>query len=88
MGRTYGVATDDVRYRTLTPESDVGTVNLEGSVTKIGASGGTLGFYGLAVPIAKQTITQLATTKTTTQLRAEVTAIENALAALGIITVD
>lgn len=54
----------------------------------LGRSGGKIGFYGLATPIAKQTITQLATTKTTTQLRAEVTAIENALAALGIITVD
>jgi hypothetical protein len=57
----------------------------DGSV--IGRSGGKLGFYGLATPIAKQSVVQEASTKTTTQMRAELSALQDALAALGIITV-
>ena len=44
-----------------------------------------VGFYGTA-PIAKATLAQ-ATTKTTTQLRAEITALQNALVNLGLIAV-
>lgn len=49
-------------------------------------SNGTVGFYG-TTPITKQTVAQLATTKTSTQLRAELTDLQNALASLGMITV-
>jgi hypothetical protein len=44
-----------------------------------------IGFYG-ATPIVKATLAQQ-TTKTTTQLRAEVTALQNALVNLGLIAV-
>ena len=49
------------------------------------ASTDLVGFYGTA-PIAKATLAQQ-TTKTTTQLRAEVTALQNALVNLGLIAV-
>lgn len=49
-------------------------------------AGGVVGFYG-TTPIAKQTVAQQATTLTTTQLRAELSALQNALAALGLLTV-
>ena len=45
-----------------------------------------VGFYGTA-PIAKASLAQLATTATTTQLRAELSALQNALANLGLVTV-
>ena len=44
-----------------------------------------IGFYG-ATPIAEATLAQM-TTKTTTQLRAEITALQNALVNLGFIAV-
>ena len=44
-----------------------------------------IGFYGTA-PIAKATLAQQ-TTKTSTQLRAEITALQNALVNLGLIAV-
>jgi ribonuclease HI len=47
---------------------------------------GKVGFYG-TTPIAKVSLTQQATTKTTTQLRAELTALQNALHNLGLITI-
>lgn len=50
-----------------------------------GASTDKVGFYG-ATPYAQQSLVQT-TTKTTTQLRAEVTALQNALVNLGLITV-
>lgn len=50
------------------------------------ASTDLVGFYGTA-PIAKATLAQT-TTKTTTQLRAEVTALQNALVNLGLIAVS
>ena len=52
-----------------------------------GASGTEkISFYG-ATPIVKVSLTQLATTRTTTQLRAELTALQNALHNLGIVTI-
>ena len=51
-----------------------------------GASTDKIGFYG-ATPIVKASLTQLASTKTSTQLRAELSALQNALANLGLITV-
>jgi hypothetical protein len=45
-----------------------------------------VGFYG-STPIAKATLAQT-TTITTTQLRAEVTALQNALVNLGLIAVS
>lgn len=85
MGRAYGVATDTVRYATLTPESDVGTVNLEGSVTKVAASSGTLGFHG-STPIAQATVAATTTTTaTTTALQTDIDAIRTALQNLGLI---
>ena len=55
-----------------------------------GRSDGKIGFYGLTTPIVKQTITVLATvtvgTNDFTNLLADVTAIVDALAALGLIT--
>ena len=50
------------------------------------SSSDLVGFYGTA-PIAKQTLAQQTGTKTSTQLRAELTALQNALASLGLITV-
>lgn len=49
--------------------------------SQVGA-GGVLGFYG-ETPISKQTLTQQ-TTLTTTQLRAELTALQGALKNLGL----
>lgn len=94
MGRTYGVATDDVRYRTLTPENDSGSVtvgragqttDITGTVT-VAESSDTLGFYGLSTPIAKPSVTQQ-TTKTSTALRADIDRINTALSNLGLISV-
>ncbi len=48
-------------------------------------AGGVQGFYGVT-PVARQELAQQ-TTLTTTQLRAEVTALQNALVNLGLITV-
>lgn len=45
-----------------------------------------VGFYGTA-PIAKATLAQQTGTKTSTQLRAELTALQNALHNLGLITI-
>ena len=45
-----------------------------------------VGFYGTA-PIAKASLAQLASTKTSTQLRAELTALQGALHNLGLITI-
>jgi hypothetical protein len=55
-------------------------------ITLGNSSSDLIGFYGTA-PIAKATLAQLATTATTTQLRAELSALQNALANLGLITV-
>jgi len=57
--------------------------NPDGSV--LGRSNGKIGFYGLATPIVKQTITLGAGT-TTTLLKADVLAIVTALAAYGLVT--
>jgi len=45
-----------------------------------------IGFYGKA-PLAQVSLTQQATTATTTQLRAELTALQNALHNLGIVVI-
>lgn len=48
-------------------------------------SGGTVGFYG-TTPISQKSVAQQ-TTKTTTQLRSELSALQNALASYGLISV-
>lgn len=45
-----------------------------------------IGFYG-TTPVAQQTVTQQTGTQTATQLRAELTALQDALGALGLIAV-
>jgi len=45
-----------------------------------------IGFYGKA-PLVQVSLTQQATTKTTTQLRAELTALQNALHNLGLVVI-
>lgn len=45
-----------------------------------------IGFYGVTT-VAQQSLTQQTGTQTTTQLRAELTALQDALAALGLIAV-
>ena len=45
-----------------------------------------LGFYG-TTPIAKASLAQQSSTRTTTQLRAELSALQNALHNLGLITI-
>ena len=45
-----------------------------------------IGFYGVT-PLAQVSLTQAATTKTSTQLRAELTALQNALHNLGLIVI-
>ena len=50
------------------------------------ASTEKIAFYG-GTPLAKVSLTQQATTKTTTQLRAELTALQNALHNLGLFTI-
>lgn len=52
-----------------------------------GASTDKIGFYG-ATPIAQATLEQQTSTKTTTQLRAELTALQDALVNLGLIAVS
>ena len=54
--------------------------------SQLGA-GGEVGFYG-TTPVTQQTVTQQSTTSTTTQLRAELTALQNALANTGLIVVS
>jgi hypothetical protein len=54
--------------------------------SQFGGTSDLIGFYG-ATPIAKASLTQQASTKTTTQLRAELTALQNALANLGLVTI-
>lgn len=56
-----------------------GTVMGQSSTEKIA-------FYG-ATPVAQQALAQQTGTQTTTQLRAELTALQNALVTLGIISV-
>jgi len=51
-----------------------------------GAATDKVGFYG-TTPVVKATLVQLASTRTTTQLRAELSALQDALASLGLITV-
>lgn len=53
--------------------------------TVVGRSSGKVGFYG-TTPIAIKSLAQQ-TTKTTTQLRSELSALQNALASYGLITV-
>jgi hypothetical protein len=64
----------------------VGNGNPDGTVMGR-SSTEKLGFYGTTTPLAKVSLTQLATTKTTTQLRAELTALQNALHNLGLVTI-
>lgn len=45
-----------------------------------------IAFYG-GTPLAKVSLAQLASTATTTQLRAELTALQNALHNLGLVTI-
>ena len=45
-----------------------------------------IGFYG-KTPLVRVSLTQQATTATTTQLRAELTALQNALHNLGIVVI-
>lgn len=52
----------------------------------IGASTSQFGFYGSS-GVTKASLTQLATTATTTQLRAELTALQGALHNLGLVTI-
>lgn len=54
--------------------------------TNFGQSGEKIGFYGLATPIVKATVTLGAGT-TTTLLKADVLAIATALSNLGLVTV-
>lgn len=51
-----------------------------------GATTDKIAFYGSA-PLAQVSLTQQASTKTTTQLRAELTALQNALHNLGLVTI-
>lgn len=52
----------------------------------IGTAADTLGFYGLATPIAKATVTRKTTTTTTVaSLKARVAKLENAIANLGLV---
>lgn len=63
----------------------VGNGNPEG--TTFGRSSSEkIGFYG-QTPIAKASLAQQSGTKTTTQLRAELSALQNALHNLGLITI-
>ncbi len=62
------------------------TVGPDPDGTIVGMSTAALGFYG-AAGVAKQSLTQLATTATTTQLRAELTALQGALSNLGLVTI-
>ena len=50
------------------------------------SSSDLIGFYGTA-PIAKVSLAQQASTRTTTQLRAELTALQNALHNIGLVTI-
>ena len=52
----------------------------------LGQSGDKISFYG-GTTVAIQTVTQQTGTQTATQLRAELTALQDALGALGLITV-
>lgn len=52
----------------------------------LGRSGGKIGFYGLATPIVKPSVTRQ-TTKTTTALRADIDRVSTALVNLGLIEV-
>jgi len=45
-----------------------------------------IGFYGVT-PLVQASLTQQSTTKTSTQLRAELTALQNALHNLGLIVI-
>lgn len=52
----------------------------------LGRSGGKIGFYGLATPIAKATVAATTTTTaTTTALQTDIDAIRTALQNLGLI---
>ena len=58
--------------------------------TNLGRSDGKIGFYGLAAPIVKQTITvkaSLSVGTVNTNISADVTAILTALSNLGLITI-
>jgi|GEM_PF-5147824 len=65
----------------------VGDGNSVGTV--IGQSGEKIGFYGLAVPIEKQTVTSVGTTTATTTLNeTRIGRLETALAATGLIAMS
>lgn len=65
----------------------IGDGNSDGTV--LGQSGEKIGFYGLAAPIAKPTITVTATaTATTTLNETGYKRIVTALVALGLVTQD
>lgn len=65
----------------------VGDGNTKGTV--LGQSGEKIGFYGLATPIAKQTVTSVATTTATTTLNeTRIGRLETALAATGLIAMS
>lgn len=66
-------------YEQTTYNSDDGAQMGKSATEKIG-------FYG-ATPIVQASLAQQTGTLTTTQLRAELTALQNALANLGLITV-
>lgn len=63
----------------------VGNGNPDGTIFGR-ASTELIAFYG-GTPLAKVSLTQQATTATTTRLRAELTGLQNALHNLGILTI-
>lgn len=65
----------------------IGNGNPDGTV--VGQSGEKLGFYGLATPIAKQTVTSVTTTTATTALNeTRISRLETALSNLGLIAMS
>lgn len=62
------------------------TVGADSDGVSVGSSAIKVGFYG-AVGVVKASLTQQATTATTTQLRAELTALQGALHNLGLVTI-
>lgn len=62
------------------------TIGVDPDGVIVGTSAAKLGFYGSA-GVVKASLTQQATTATTTRLRAELSGLQNALHNLGIVTI-
>jgi hypothetical protein len=71
----------------VTPGRTLGVSTTSDEIDTLLHTGSNAGFFGTA-PTTQPAVTQEATTKTTTQLRAELTALQDALATLGIISVS